>query len=60
MTTSLNRILEADSYKFSQFNVLPENAEGVFSYIEARVKNKTIVPIGISMWMQNFLSTPLT
>jgi nicotinamide phosphoribosyltransferase len=60
MTTSINRILEADSYKFSQFNVLPENTEGVFSYIEARVKNKTIVPIGISMWMQKFLSTPLT
>lgn len=32
----------------------------MFSYIEARVKNKTIVPFGIQMWMQKFLATPLT
>lgn len=54
------RILQADSYKFSQFNVLPKGTDGVFSYIEARVKNKVVVPFGISMWMQKFLSTPLT
>lgn len=55
-----NRIIEADSYKFSQYSVLPVGTEGVFSYIEARVKNKVIVPIGMQMWMKKFLSTPLT
>jgi nicotinamide phosphoribosyltransferase len=60
MTTSLNRLLEADSYKFSQFNVLPDGVDGAFSYIEARVKGKIIVPFGISMWMTKFLSDPIT
>ena len=55
-----NKILMADSYKFSQFNVLPDGVDGAFSYIEARTKNKTIIPFGISMWMQKFLAAPLT
>lgn len=58
--TNQNRALEADSYKFSQYNVLPFGTNGVFSYGEARTKNKKIVMLGMSMWMQKFLSTPLT
>lgn len=58
--TNQNRALEADSYKFSQYNVLPFGTKGVFSYGEARTKNKKIVMLGMSMWMQKFLSTPLT
>lgn len=56
----MSKILEADSYKFSQFNVLPPGVQGVFSYGEARTKNKNIVMFGMSMWMQKFLATPLT
>ena len=58
--TNQSRILEADSYKFSQFNVLPMGTKGVFSYGEARTKGKKIVMLGMSMWMQKFLSSPLT
>lgn len=60
LQTSQNRILEADSYKFSQWQVMPDGFDGASSYIEARVKDKYVVPFGISMWMQKFLSTPLT
>lgn len=60
MLKSPNRILEADSYKFSQWQVMPNGFDGASSYIEARVKNRKIVPLGISLWIQNFLATPLT
>lgn len=48
-----NLILNADSYKASHFNMYPENSTGQYAYIEARVKNATIIPFGLQMAIKN-------
>lgn len=60
MSDKINFILQADSYKFSQFQVYPENTTGQFSYIEARSKKDVIVPFGLQMWIKKNLLDPIT
>ena len=55
-----NLILNADSYKASHFNMYPENSTGQYAYIEARVKNATIIPFGLQMAIKKYLLTPIT
>ena len=55
-----NLILNADSYKASHFNMYPENSSGQYAYIEARVKNETIIPFGLQMAIKKYLLTPIT
>jgi nicotinamide phosphoribosyltransferase len=55
-----NLILNADSYKASHFNMYPENSSGQYAYIEARVKNQTIIPFGLQMAIKKYLLTPIT
>lgn len=58
-TMRFNPLLATDSYKLSHSSVYPENITGMHSYIEARVKNKVIVPFGLQMWIQKFLTAPI-
>lgn len=53
-------ILDADSYKFSHFALYPTGTNAMYSYIEARVKDVTIVPFGLQMWIKKNLLTPIT
>jgi nicotinamide phosphoribosyltransferase len=53
-------ILDADSYKMSHFAMYPENTNAMFSYIEARTKDDTIIPFGLQMWIKKNLLTPIT
>jgi nicotinamide phosphoribosyltransferase len=55
-----NLILTSDSYKYSQSAVYPKGTEAMYSYIEARIKGETIVPLGLSMFIQDWLTTPIT
>lgn len=55
-----NIVLSGDSYKFSQSAVYPEGTEAMYSYIEARIKGKRIVPLGLTMYIQDWLTTPIT
>lgn len=58
--SNTNLILDADSYKFSHFNLYPENTNAMYSYIEARLKGSVIVPFGIQMWIKKNLINPIT
>lgn len=61
MTLQFNPILATDSYKLSHAPLYPANVTGMFSYIEARTNGRDImVPYGLSMWMQKFLTVPVT
>lgn len=61
MTLKFNPILATDSYKLSHAQAYPTNVTGMFSYIEARTNGRdTIVPFGLSMWIQKFLSVQVT
>ena len=61
MTLRFNPILATDSYKLSHAQAYPANVTGMFSYIEARTSGRdTIVPFGLSMWIQKFLSVQVT
>ena len=56
-----NIILNADSYKFSQWNQYPEGTEYVYSYIESRGgKFDTTVFFGLQAFIQEYLTTPVT
>ena len=57
---SKNPILEADSYKYVHNEVYPEGSTNNYSYVEPRVKGKVIVPFGLSMWVKDNLSQPIT
>lgn len=55
-----NPILDLDSYKLSHPGLYPRDTTGLSSYIEARIKDKKIVPVGLSMWIKKHLMTPFT
>jgi nicotinamide phosphoribosyltransferase len=55
-----NPFLDVDSYKLSHSKAYQSNVNGMFSYIEARTGGRdTIVPFGLQMWIQKFLSVKL-
>lgn len=55
-----NIILNADSYKYSQFNQYPEGTEYVYSYIESRGgKYDETVFFGLQAFIQKYLTTPI-
>ena len=57
---TFNPILAVDSYKLSHAKAYPSNVSGMSSYIEARTGGRDIiVPFGLQMWIQKFLSTPI-
>lgn len=61
MTLKFNPILSVDSYKLSHAQAYPSDVDGMFSYIEARTNGRhMIVPFGLSMWIQKFLTVPVT
>lgn len=54
-------VLNADSYKFSQFNQYPAGTEFVSSYIESRGgKFEDVVFFGLQMFIKEYLMTPIT
>ena len=53
-------ITSADSYKFSQYAMYPEGTEEMFGYISGRVPGQTLIPFGLSMWIQSKLMVPIT
>lgn len=56
-----NIILNADSYKYSQFNQYPPNTEYVYSYIESRGgKFDTTLFFGLQAFIKEYLSSPIT
>ncbi len=56
-----NIILNADSYKYSQFNQYPDGTEYVYSYIESRGgKFDTTVFFGLQAFIKEYLTTPVT
>jgi len=56
-----NIILNADSYKFSQFNQYPEGTEYVYSYIESRGgKYDETVFFGLQAFIKEYLVYPIT
>ena len=56
-----NIILNADSYKYSQFNQYPEGTEYVYSYIESRGgKYDETVFFGLQAFIQEYLVYPIT
>lgn len=58
---SKNIILNADSYKYSQFNQYPEGTEYVYSYIESRGgKFDTTVFFGLQAFIREYLTERVT
>lgn len=56
-----NIILNADSYKYSQFNQYPEGTEYVYSYIESRGgKYDETVFFGLQAFIKEYLMKPIT
>ena len=56
-----NIILNADSYKYSQFNQYPEGTEAVYSYIESRGgKYDATVFFGLQAFIKEYLLDPIT
>jgi len=53
-------ILDADSYKYSHYALYPDGTNAMYSYIEPRIKDVTIVPFGVQMWIKKNLLTPIT
>jgi len=59
MKTSI--LLNADSYKFSQFNQYPEGTEYIYSYIESRGgKYDETVFFGLQAFIKEYLTQPIT
>jgi nicotinamide phosphoribosyltransferase len=56
-----NIILNADSYKYSQFNQYPDGTEYIYSYIESRggVYDETVF-FGLQAFIQEYLTDPIT
>lgn len=58
---SFNPILSTDSYKLAHAFAYPSNVVGMHSYIEARTAGRhTIVPFGLQMFIQKFLTEKVT
>lgn len=56
-----NIILNADSYKYSQFNQYPEGTEYIYSYIESRGgKYDETVFFGLQGFIKEYMLTPVT
>ena len=56
-----NPILSTDSYKLSHAFAYPDNVTGMFSYIESRTNGRDIiVPFGLQMWLQKFMTIKVT
>lgn len=56
-----NIIMNADSYKFSQFNQYPSGTEYVYSYIESRGgKYDETVFFGLQAFIKEYLTQPIT
>lgn len=56
-----NIVLNADSYKFSQWNQYPPNTEYVYSYIESRGgKFDETVFFGLQAFIKEYLTQPIT
>jgi len=56
-----NIILNADSYKYSQFNQYPEGTEYIYSYIESRGgKYDETVFFGLQAFIKEYLTDPIT
>lgn len=56
-----NIIMNADSYKFSQFNQYPDGTEYVYSYIESRGgKYDETVFFGLQAFIKEYLTQPIT
>jgi nicotinamide phosphoribosyltransferase len=56
-----NIILNADSYKYSQFNQYPEGTEYIYSYIESRGgKFDETVFFGLQAFIKEYLTKPVT
>lgn len=61
MKFSKNIILNADSYKFSQFNQMPPGTEYVYSYIESRGgEYDQLVFFGLQAFLREYMTTPVT
>lgn len=59
MKTSI--ILNADSYKFSQWSQYPPNTTGIYSYIESRGgKYDKTVFFGLQAFIKEYMLTPVT
>lgn len=59
--TKTSILLQADSYKYSQFNQYPEGTEIVYSYIESRGgKYDETVFFGLQAFIQEYLMEPVT
>jgi nicotinamide phosphoribosyltransferase len=55
-----NPLLDLDSYKLSHPPLYPKDVSGMFSYIEPRTGGKdTIVPFGLQMWVEKFLTVEI-
>lgn len=56
-----NIILNADSYKYSQFNQYPEGTEYIYSYVESRGgKYDETVFFGLQAFIKEYLIDPVT
>lgn len=59
--TKTSILLQADSYKFSQFNQYPEGTEVIYSYIESRGgKYDETVFFGLQAFIKEYLMEPVT
>jgi nicotinamide phosphoribosyltransferase len=57
---SYNLVLDADSYKLAHSILYPNNAIGMFSYVEPRVDGDVMIPFGLQMWAQKTLTQRVT
>lgn len=55
-----NVILDTDSYKLSHSFAYPDGITGMFSYIESRSKDETVMLFGLQMWIQSYLTRQVT
>ena len=59
--TKTSILLQADSYKYSQFNQYPEGTEVIYSYIESRGgKYDETVFFGLQAFIKEYLMEPVT
>jgi nicotinamide phosphoribosyltransferase len=56
----MNPIIATDSYKASHWLQYPPNTTGMFSYIEARAKDKFTVFFGLQAVIEKYLTKPIT
>ena len=55
-----NPVLDRDSYKLDHASMYTREVHGLSSYVEPRIKGKTVVSAGQQMWAQKALTTPIT